>query len=77
MRQSFEYSLSNLLTNLLAIGVGVWSLCKVCVLAFFGERGPIVVGPRGDSGWSGMGGLGARRSVRTGPGGLPWAGPSV
>ena len=48
-----------------------------CVLAFFGERGPIVVGPRGDSGWSGMGGLGARRSVRTGPGGLPWAGPSV
>ena len=65
---------------------GLWETCVcgmlssglgACVLAFFGERGPIVVGPRGDSGWSGMGGLGARRNVRTGPGGLPWAGPSV
>ena len=64
---------------------GDWETC-VCgmlsrglgasVLAFFGERGPVVVGHGGGSEWSDTGRLGAWRSARTGPGGL-WTGPSV
>jgi hypothetical protein len=45
------------------------------VLAFFGERGPVVVGRGGGSEWSGTGRLseghlGAWRSARAGLGGL-------
>jgi hypothetical protein len=47
------------------------------VLAFFGERGPVVVVHGGGSEWSGMGRLGAWGSARAGPGGLSWADPSV
>jgi hypothetical protein len=47
------------------------------VLAFFGERGPVVVGYVGDSEWSGTGRLGAWRSARAGPGGLSWTDLSV
>ena len=47
------------------------------VLAFFGERGPVVVGHVGGSEWSGTGRLGAWRSARAGLGGLSGAVPSV